>query len=278
MKEITTLIPALGDLLQNTDWLLVVNRVFWLLLAVIAAGGIICAVAGKKSIINRGISGMLSIIMMYLTAIFLYVFVPMLRESLSELPFLYVDAEKIRLLDPAAIGLKALPPVLLRFFILAFFVNCMEAVWPTGEGFASWLVWRIVSALSALLLYCLLCASLELVFPSLLGRWAFIPVVLIIAATVLVFLGKLVFGIILSTANPYFGAVYGFFSVSQVGSQFSKTVLTTALTVLLLRWLSQHGFSQMQYAQFDGLAFSLTGLLCLIALYIFGMVFNEKKK
>lgn len=278
MKEITTLIPALGDLINGADWLKLVNWAFWFLLVVVAAGGIFCALFGKKSLINRGISGMLSITMLYLTAIMLLVFFPTLRDTISELPFLSVGEKQIVLQDPANMDfLKVLCPKLLRFFILALTVNLMEAVWPNGEGFLSWLIWRIVSMISALAINWVICAGIEYIYPPLLGKFAFIPLLLVFGVAVLVLVAKVIFTVLITTANPYFGAVYGFFTVNQLGNLFTKTVLTTLLSWSLLLWLNKMNLASLPYSTFELAAFFPICLMFLACLYVFAKIFNDKK-
>lgn len=278
MNDITTLIPTLEDLINSAEWMKLVNWAFWFLLIVVAVGGVFCALFGKKSLINRGISGMLSTVMLYLAAIMLYVCFPTIRETLSELPFLSVQAQQIVLLNPMDMDfLTLLCPMLLRFFILTFMINLMESVWPNGVGFLSWLVWRMVSMLCALILNWVITAGITLLFPALLGKYAFLPLAAVFGGAALILLGKLVFTVLLASANPYFGAVYGFFTVNQVGNQFSKTLLTCLLSGGLLVWLNRMELASLPYSAFEGMAFIPTCLMFLLALYIFGKVFNDKK-
>ena len=66
MDEIKTLITAIGDFFTKSDWYSMVKWPFWILLTIVATGGVYTARFGKKNLVCPGINGTLNVITLYL--------------------------------------------------------------------------------------------------------------------------------------------------------------------------------------------------------------------
>lgn len=278
MNEFTTLITAIGDFFTGSDWFQMVKWPFWVLLFTVAAGGVYCARFGKKTLLNLGVSGILNLLVIYLTAAIAYIHFPPLRAMFSELPFLSVTDQAVSLVDPFSLDLSVLAPVLLRLMILLFLVNMADSFGAGGKTMLSWLFFQCVTAGIALLAYTIITAGLSLILPSVLNRYAIIPVVIVVAIGLLMLCAKFIFTVVVSGGNPYFSAVYKFFTVNKGGSLFTVSALSFLFSLLLLSVLHMTGNTTLVYSAANTTGLGIILVLLLVALYIFGMFYNDRKK
>ena len=278
MQDITTLFTAIGDFFTKADWFTMVKWPFWVLLFTIAAGGVYCARFGKKTLLNQGISGVLNLTIIYLTAVLGYIYFPPLRNMFSELPFLSVTDQSISLLDPFTLNLSVLAPVLLRLMILILLVNLSDTFGSGGKTLLSWLFSQCVTIVIGLLFYTIVTAGLTLVLPSVLNRYAIIPVIAVVIIGILMLCAKLIFTVLITGGNPYFSAVYKFFTVNKGGSLFTTSALSFLLSMVLLTALRMTGNTNFVYSEINTNGLWIIMLLLLAALYIFGMFYNDRKK
>ena len=117
MDEIKTLITAIGDFFTKSDWYSMVKWPFWILLTIVAAGGVYTARFGKKHLICPGINGTLNVITLYLFLALAYSAYAPLRTMISELPFLAVTDKSVTAVNPWGLSLAAIPPLMLRLMI-----------------------------------------------------------------------------------------------------------------------------------------------------------------
>lgn len=278
MEKIASLLAELVKAIGSIPWVSTLMSIIWFLLIAIAVGGVICAIAGKKSPINRGISAMFVMVLFYMAAIFLGVYIPSFREVLSNLPFLSINDEGIRLLNPLTLSLSTMFPAMLRFFILAFLFNCTESFMPTGSSVLSWSFWRFMSSVLAVLFYAAVCFILNAISGQILGGFAFIFVLAIVFFAVLLVFLRFLFKRVLSTDNAKFNSLYEFFTMNSFGNQFAKMVETTILSIGTLAWFDHKGYCEILFSQFNVLVFWPVALLFAGTQYVFSMIYNEGRK
>jgi len=278
MNEITTLFTAIGDFFTSSDWFSIVKWPFWILLSTVAVGGIYCARFGKKTLLNQAVSCSLTLVSIYLTAVIAYIHWPLIRNLFSELPFLSVTVEKIFVTDIFSLKLGALAPLMLRLMLLTMMVSVADAFITSGKSIFTWLISQIFSAVAALAGYAVVTAGLSLILPSLLGKYAIIPVVVVMAAGILMLCAKFIFTVIISGGNPYFSTVYKFFTVNRGGSLFTVSSLTFLISLVLISVLHISGNTAAAYDQANVSALWIILALVMIALYIFSTFFLDRKK
>ena len=278
MQDITTLFTAIGDFFTKAEWYAMVKWPFWILLCTVAVGGVYCARFGKKTLLNQGVSGVLNLVVIYLTATIGYINFPPLRSMFSELPFLSVSEESVSLLDPFSLDLSVLSPVLLRLMIMILLVNLSESFGAGGKTLLTWFFSQLVTVAIGLLLYTIVTAGLSLILPSVLNRYAIIPVAIVVVIGVLMLCAKIIFTVLISGGNPYFSAVYKFFTVNKGGSLFTTSALTFLLSIVVLTGMHLSGNTTLVFSETNTSGLWIILLLLLVVLYIFGMFYNDKKK
>ena len=277
MQEITTLFIAIGDFFTKADWYTMVKWPFWILLCIVAAGGVYCARFGKKTLLNQGVTGVLNLVVIYMTATIGYIYFPPLR-TMSELPFLSVTEEAVTLLDPFTLELGVLSPLLLRLMILILLVNLSDSFSAGGKTLLSWLFFQFVTVTIGLLFYSIVTAGLSLILPSVLNRYAIVPVAIVLGIGVLMVCAKFIFTVISRGGNPYFSAVYKFFTVNKAGSLFTISALSFLLAMIVLSGMHLTGNITLVYPNINTNGLWIILLMLLAVLYIFGMFYNDKKK
>ena len=133
--------------------------------------------------------------------------------------------------------------MLVRMIVLSFLVNLLDMVLPKGKNLFTWLLFRLITVLLAVLCQGLIVWLSEMYLPASFIHYA--PMVLLGILVAMLLLGalKLLVGIALATINPIIGALYTFFFSSLVGKQLSKAVLTTILLSLLVHALNYLGYT-----------------------------------
>lgn len=270
MIHLTSLLPRLQEYAETADWLRFLMTALQFAVIFSLAGVILRLIFGKDSRLNRALSACLSILLMYLAAILIYLFLPVARDFLSPLPFLTVQQTRVTLWDLSALSEGLLYGSLLKLAFIAFLVNLLEALLPRGETFRRWWLWRTVTVLSVLTLYSLLCTWLEGAYPQVFTLWAKPMILGFWLAILLTAVLKLLLGVVLTVMNPIIGALYTFFFSNIFGRQFSKSILTTLILVALMGILNGLGFSQFSFSDSSFAAYGPTCLIILLTLYLFG--------
>ena len=278
MPDFTSLIAAIGDFFTKADWYAMVKWPFWILLTTVAAGGVYTARFGKKNLICQGVSGLLNLIILYLVFSLGYTAVPALRTMLSEMPFLSVTETAVTAVDPWGLSWAAIPPVMLRLMILVFLLIMTDNLGLNPKTLLTWLAFQILDTVIALVLYAIITAGVSLIFPSLLGRFALIPVVLVLLIGLVVLCAKFVFTVIIREPNTYFPAVYKFFTVNRFGSMLTVSAVSFLLAVLTLTLLNLLDCSVLTFASANRTGLVIILVLCMVVQYFFSMFYSDRKK
>lgn len=263
-------LPAVSEMAQNVDWLYILKTALLVAAAICILGGVLRLIFGKGSKLVRSVSASINVVMVYLTAIIVYVLLPQLRDSLPSLPFISVTEDAFYLWDIANLSNSSLFPALLQLFVLAFLVNAMETFLPHGKKILSWYGFRLLTVAASLGLYTLLSVLVQTFAPQIFGEWAVFILLGLWLFILLTGILKVLLAVILTAVNPIIGAIYTFFFSNIFGRQFSKAILTTLLCVGLLMLLRSLGLSAFAFESFSLASYGPTCVIALLALYLFG--------
>lgn len=218
---------------------------------------------GKRSDLNHAISSAIGILAVYILGIFLYGTSHVLSGLLASLPFVAVRDGMLALFSFTEAELPEISAMLVRMIMLAFLVNLLDITLPKGKNLFTWLLFRLITVLLAVLCQGLIVWLSEMYLPASFIHYA--PIVLLGILVAMLLLGalKLLVGIALATINPIIGALYTFFFSSLVGKQLSKAVLTTILLSLLV-----HALNYLGYTVISLVGISLMTLLPVIAVLL----------
>lgn len=267
---VTSVLPQVEALAGSIDWLDLLKTVLIFAVVIFAAGTVLRMVFGKGSNLTRAVSACVTILLVYLAAVLVYLFLPEYRAELPGLPFLTVTEQHFTLWKLSDLSDPLLYGSVMKMAILAFLVNLLESVLPDGKKFLTWYLWRTATVLAALVAYGAVCHGLERVFPELFTLWAK-PLVLIFWAVILLSgVLKVLLSIVLTAVNPIIGALYTFFFSNLLGRQFSKSILTTVILVALVEVLNRIGFVQFAFSDFSLAAYGPACVILMATLYLFG--------
>ncbi len=269
---LTSVLPSLDGMIPNLTWFTIIQAVAILVLGVFLLGGIFRLFFGKGSSLNRAVSASLSIFLVYLAAILIYLFMPELRESLEPLPFIKIDLQHVCLIDWIHLEGTTLYPSVLKLAILALIVNLMEEFMPEGSKIFSWYLWRTVTVLASLTAYAILCAVIKSFAPQIFGGWAEYILWGFVLLIVLTGILKILLGLVLTVINPIIGGLYALFFTNLFGKQFSKSILTTLLVMVLFKCAYHTGMQQFSFSEFSIAAYGPSCIIILIVLYLFGKI------
>lgn len=270
MMLLLTALPQLDQAIHTIDWFAVLRTVLIFAVVVFAGGTVLRMIFGKGSNLNRAVSASVTILLIYLTSILIYLFLPEHRAELPALPFITVNDTRFILWQLSGLSDSLLYGSVLKLAVLAFLVNLLEVPMPEGKNFFTWYLWRMATVFAALVSYSILCGFLEKLLPSLFTEWAKPIVIGFWGVILLSGVLKLLLSVILTVMNPIIGALYTFFFSNLIGRQFSKSILTTLILVALVAALSQIGFVQFAFSDFSLAVYGPACGILVLTLYLFG--------
>lgn len=269
MTIVQDLLPAVTELSAQLDWLSVTKGAFYIMAAFCILGCVLRLIFGPDSSLVRSVSACVSLVLVYITGILIFKFVPGLRSSLAGLPFISVTADAFYLWDIASLSTASLYPALLQLFLLAFLVNLLETVLPQGTKFLSWYFLRLLAVISALGLYSLISGLILSFAPEIYGAWAGWILVGIWASIGLLGIAKWLMALAVAAVNPVLGALFAFFFSNLFGKQFTKAILTAVLTLVIFLVLYGIGFTGFVFDSFTLSSYGPSCLIAMAALYLF---------
>lgn len=196
---------------------------------------------GKKSVLHGSVSSVIGILFIYALVVVLHSTGVQLGFVLSPLPFIQLDGDYLHLFAIAGKDYVTICGELLNMIILAFAVNAIDRVLPTGKKLIGWFIYRCLSVVLGVLVFTLLMALVNHFLPEGLLTWA--PVILLGLLVLSLLLGalKVVVGAVLTTINPLLAVFYTFFFASILGKMVSKAMLTTLIMAGLVYALNYFG-------------------------------------
>lgn len=239
--------------LQNFVTELFSSGVFarYLLWAVIFAaaslllGSIGKKVFGERSMLGTAVSSSIAIVFLYaLTAVFLALGGKYL-SYVAPLPFVTIQGETLTFFTFSKKPLSEIFAQLLDMVILAFVVSLADRLLPRGKNLFIWLFFRVATVCIGLFAHLFVSGLLLELLPDGISQYAPMVLLGLLLLSLLTGALKIPIGILLTTVNPVIGALYTFFFATLVGSQITRSVLTTALVSLLVFTLERLGIATL---------------------------------
>ncbi len=272
MNELFTFFPRLfSDWTQSFETV-PLDRISWFLLVLVALGGVLCALFGKKSLINRGICCTLELMVLYLTAAIVCAWFPIV-QNYADLPFLSVTEIYATVISPLTLSFPSLSAALVRFLLLVFSVGLADTLIVNGQNFGVWLCTQVLSILAALLLYVVLTTGIGMLAPALLNQWS-VALLIGFAVLILAFLGISMF----SGEKGKNKNLHQVLSATRGGVLVSICAISFVLFLALLAYLPLMHFSAWELQQVRSAGFALIDVLCILVLCIFSILFYDRKK
>lgn len=227
---------------------------------------------GKKSVLHGSVSSVIGILFIYALVIVLHSTGVQLGFMLSPMPFIHLDGEYLNLFTFAGKDYVPICGELLNMIILAFSVNAIDRVMPTGKKLFSWLIYRSLSVVLGVLVFTLLMGLVNHFLPDGLLTWA--PVILLGLLVLSLLLGalKVLVGAVLTTVNPLLAVFYTFFFASVLGKMVSKAMLTTLIMAALVYALNYFGIFTIYIGTAVLTAYIPLLIVLLVLWYIIGKV------
>lgn len=277
MNEITTLFTAIGDFFTKSAWYTMVKWPFWTLLFTVAAGGVYCARFGKKTLLNQGISSTLCMISVYLGAALLCVHIPSLWDNIH-LPFLTLSDKTATVVNPLTIKLADVSPSLLKLMMLVFLINTADSFGGGGKSIFTWIMTEALAMVIALLLYMVMVAGIDLLLPKLLNKYSIVPVVLILAAALVIIFAKLLFTKVITKENKYYTSMNKFFTTNRMGTLLTTSAMSFLFSGMLLLVLHVRGQNVVTFASANKAGLWIIMAMVLLVQFIFEMYYQDRKK
>lgn len=233
----------ISNFAADLDFLSALKFIGFLAAAVLILSFIAKLLFGKNSGLNHALSSSLGILFIYAVTIVVYTFNPYdLSRFLAPLPFVSFDGDTLRIFEFAGAQMSVVCKEILSMIILAFLVNLLDGIMPTGEHLVSWYIWRTVTVIASMGLHYIVSWAFNTFLPGILVTYAPTILLWLLAAMLLMGFANLILSLLLTVVNPFFGAVYGFFFSNIIGKQISKAVITTLCLCAVVFALTHLGF------------------------------------
>lgn len=226
-------------------------------------------VFGKRSALILAVSSAIGILFVYAITIILGGAGEELQKFIAPLPFVTIENDTMILFDFQA-DYTVVCTQILSMIILSFLMNLTDGWLPTGKKILSWVFFRCLGVLIALILHLVVTGLLTNLLPE--GLVTYAPVILLAILVLMLLTGALKFlvGLVLTTVNPLIAALYTFFFASVVGKQITKAILTTAILAGLVLVLQKMGIVAISIASAALAAYIPLILLLVVLWYIVG--------
>lgn len=203
---------------------------------------------GKRSALNNAVSSAIGILFLYAVTVVLNSAGTQFESFVTPLPFVTISGEQMRIFSFENAHYTVICSELLSMVILSFLVNLADGWLPRGKNIFSWLFFRCMTVVLALLLHLVTVGLLATYLPG--GIVTYAPVILLALLVVLLLTGalKILVGAVLTTVNPLIGGLYTFFFATIIGKQVTKAVLTTAILSALVAVLNYIGCTTITIA------------------------------
>lgn len=249
---------------------------FWYLLK---AGGVLLAVVivfsllgrfvfGKKSTLSVAVSSAISILFIYTLTIILRSAGAEFQGFVAPLPFVTITGDSMTLFSFQGADYTVICSQVLSMIILAFLVNLVDNWLPRGKNIISWIFFRCLTIVLALLLHLAVCELFTRFLPE--GIVTYAPTILLALLIIMLLTGalKLLVGVVLTTVNPLIAALYTFFFANLVGKQITRAIITTVLLALMITALQYIGITVISIASAALMAYIPFLLILVILWYI----------
>ena len=244
-----------------------------LLAATFLLGAAARFIFGKNSALSGAVSSSIGIVFVYALNIVFRSTGQEYAKFIAPLPFVDISGDHLALFNFYSADYTVISAELLSMISLAFLVNVVDRLLPKGKNLFTWILFRVLTVALAQTAYLLTNWLLTSLLPA--GILTYAPVILLAILILMLLTGALKFlvGILLSSVDPFIGALYTFFFASVVGRLITKAVLTTAILSLLVLALQHFGIATICIALAALCAYIPFAIVLLIMWYIVSRVF-----
>ncbi len=224
---------------------------------------------GKRSALILAVSSAIGILFIYAITILLGGAGETLQKFIAPLPFVTIENDTMVLFNFQA-DYTVVCTQILSMIILAFLMNLADGWLPIGKNVFSWVFFRCLGVVIALVLHLVVTGLLTSYLPE--GLVTYAPVILLGVLGLMLLTGALKFlvGLVLTSVNPLIAALYTFFFANVVGKQVTKAILTTAILAGLVFALQKLGIVAISIASAALAAYIPLILLLIVLWYIVG--------
>lgn len=268
MDAIITYFNSLG-----LDFMSLLKTAGVLLLGLLLVSTLGRFVFGKRSVLNNAVSSAIGILFIFAVSVVLKSAGVQLGQFLAPLPYASISGDSLVLFSFEGADYTVICSQVLSMIILSFLVNLVDGWLPKGKNIFSWLFFRCLTVVIALLLHLVVTGLFAAFLPE--GIVTYAPTILLAILILMLLTGalKLLVGVILTSVNPLIAALYTFFFANIVGKQITKAVLTTALLTGLVVLLQHLGIGLISIASAALIAYIPFVILLVILWYIVYRVF-----
>lgn len=267
LKHAASYLPTHIDLWSSAQFILYFTA------AIIITGVLGRVALGKRSSLNRSLSSAIGILFVYVLTVIVYTFRPWNLDSfLSPLPFVRFSGDYLFVMPITGTRLPVLCTEILSLIILAFVVNLLDTILPSGESFLSWYFMRFLTVIFSMGLHYFVRQALHKYLPNMLVTYA--PTVLLVILIFFLLSGilSLILGLVISVVNPFLGAMYTFFFSSVVGKQLSKAIFSSGILCVIVYLLEFFGYTVLCITADALLAYIPLVIVLLILWHLLGYV------
>lgn len=227
---------------------------------------------GKKAQLNKAVSTAVEIFFVYVINTVICALGLELQSFMTPLPFVTMVEDYLVFYPILSAEFTDACQHVLKLLIIAFLVNMINEVIPTGKGIFSWFLLRFITVVASVAAIYGLELLLNMYLPQ--GFADIAPTILLCILIALVLLGalKLLVGTVLTFLDPICGAMYTFFFSNFVGRALAKSLVSTALLTGLLVALNYLGISVVYVAASALTAYIPLMLIVLALWYVVGRI------
>lgn len=251
---------------------------FWNLLhtgCILLAGVLVISllsrfIFGKASILNNAASSAIGILFIYAVTVVCKSAGAQFDALLSPLPFVNIEGGEMSFFNFMEAEYTEICSQLLSMVILSFLVNLADGWLPRGNNIFSWVFFRCMTIVLALVLHLLVGGLFVTYLPA--GIVTYAPTILLVLLGIMLLTGslKILVGIAISTVNPLVAALYTFFFASIIGKQVTKAVLTTLLLAAIILCLNYAGIAVISVASAALMAYIPFAIILAVLWYVVG--------
>ena len=224
---------------------------------------------GKRSALCRAVSSVIGILFIYAITVVLGDAGDAFQQFIAPLPFVSIVDDTMVLFSFQA-DYTVICAEVLSMIILSFLMNLTEDWLPTGKHILSWVFFRSLGVIIALILHLIVTGIFTAYLPE--GLITYAPVILLALLILMLLTGslKLLVGLLLTSVNPLIAALYTFFFANIIGKQITKAVLTTGILACLVLALQEIGITAISIASAALAAYIPLIILLIILWYLVG--------
>ena len=218
-----------------------------LLLALLALALMGRFVFGKRSVLCLAVSSAIGILYVYAITVVCGASGEDLQRFVAPLPFVSIEGDALVLFTFQA-DYTVICSQVLSMIILSFLMNITDGWLPKGKHLFSWIFFRSLGVVLALILHLIAGSMITKYLPG--GLVTYAPTVLLVLLLLMLMTGalKIPVGLLLTTVNPLIAALYTFFFANLIGRQITKAVYTAGILACLVLALQELGIFAISIA------------------------------